>query len=308
MKCFSCELDLPIQTTNGYHEICAKKLFGVSWTPQIRFASDRIATEAQKLIGKMSISGVQPKLSVKLNKADKILEVVASGGSHILKPSPEQFVHLAENENMCMNLARELSIEIPPHGLLPLADGKLAYIVKRFDRSSVGEKPKLHVEDFAQILEKSDKYNGSIEQIGDAIKKFSTIPFIDTQKLFTRVLFNFLIGNGDAHLKNFSMIRYSQEGYKLSLAYDIVSSRLVMPNEADETALSINGKKNKITPNDFEALAKNLEIGDKQYSRILDMGRLLDNFFDDYLHKSFLPEELKWRFSDIFNKRYERLY
>lgn len=304
MNCLACERELQ-DSDGGYHRTCAQALFGSRVVPTITFAYADIPLEAQKLVGKMSISGVQPKLSVAVDRDNKRFVVAPVGGTHILKPTPEIFPFLSENENLCMNLARELLIETPPHGLVRMADDRLAYVVKRFDRDATGGK--IPVEDFAQLLAKTDKYDGSIEQIGKFVKKNSCMPFIDTQKLFVRALFFFLIGNGDAHLKNFSMVRHPA-GYRLADAYDIVSSRLVMPSESDDMALHINGRKNRFMKKDFEALAKYLEMTNKQRDRFLHMARGLEAKIGAYISSSFLPQAQHKAFASIVQERSAQLF
>ncbi len=305
MNCLSCELTLEEKSDTALHPRCARKLFGSSFVPKINFAYADIQQEAQKLIGKMSISGVQPKLSVAVNKKTGTLEVAPSGSTHILKPSPESFPFLSENENLCMNLAREMSIETPPHGLVKMSDGRLAYLVRRFDRGDKGEK--IHVEDFSQLLERSDKYNGSAEQIGKFLKRHSSVPFIDTQKLFVRLLFYFLIGNGDAHLKNFSMVQ-SASGNRLAPAYDIVSSRVVLPSESDEMALFVNGRKNRIDMRDFESLAEALEINGKRCGQLVGTAPVLDSKIRRSLANSFLPDKWRGKVELVFKERFKRLF
>lgn len=304
MNCLACEQELQ-ESNRPYHPKCAQTLFGSRVVPTIAFSYADVPLEAQKLVGKMSISGVQPKLSVAVGKDKKRLAVAPVGGTHILKPTPEIFPFLSENENLCMNLSREMQIETPPHGLVTMADDRRAYLVKRFDRDAKGGK--IPVEDFAQLLEKTDKYDGSIEQIGKFVKKNSCMPFIDTQKLFVRALFFFLIGNGDAHLKNFSMIR-RPAGYRLADAYDIVSSRLVMPSESDDMALTINGRKNRLMKKDFEALAKYLEITDKQRDRLWNIARGLEAKVGAYIRRSFLPRQQEDEFISIVQERHAQLF
>lgn len=285
----------------------SKNIFGVSWTPKLKFKYSEIAAEAQKLVGKMSISGVQPKLSMKLDRKERALVVAPSEGTYILKPSPEQWPGLAENEAFCMDLAAAFSIEVPPHTLLPLTDKKLVYIVKRFDRLETNRGLiKVPVEDFAQLLEATDKYSGSAEQIGKFIVQHSEIPFIDTQKLFIRLLFYFLIGNGDAHLKNFSMMRLVG-GYRLAPAYDIVSSRLAIPNESEEMAITINGKKNKLAKKDFDLLAERFEISPKAYNKILETFAGLKATLKDQTAHSSLDKPMQKRLIAIFEERSQRL-
>lgn len=285
----------------------SKNIFGVSWVPKLKFKYSEIPAEAQKLVGKMSISGVQPKLSMRLDKKERALVVAPSGGTYILKPSPEQWPNLAENEAFCMDLAGALSIEVPLHTLLPLADKKLVYIVRRFDRLETNEGLiKVPVEDFAQLLEAKDKYSGSAEQIGKFIVQHSDIPFIDTQKLFIRLMFYFLIGNGDAHLKNFSMVRLAN-GYRLAPAYDIVSSRLAIPNESEEMAITINSKKSKLAKKDFDSLAGHFEIGSKVYKKMIEKYVGLRAILKTQAARSSLDQPAQKRFITIFEERFERL-
>lgn len=302
MNCLSCEKAVDA-AGNLVHPACLRRLFGSPSIPRVDFAYADIPAEARKLIGKMSISGVQPKLSVAVKRG--VLEVTASGGTHILKPTPEVFPSLSENENLCMTLAREMGSETPPHGLVKMTDNRLAYIVRRFDRDKGGQK--IHVEDFAQLLEKTDKYDGSVEQIGKFLKAHSSTPFIDTQKLFSAILFCFLTGNGDAHLKNFAMIR-TPSGYQLSPVYDMVSSRLVMPSESDEMAIAMNGRRNRIDMRDFEALADYLEINDKQRRRIFESAQVLHSKIAALTARSFLPTGVKKEFLTLFEERFKRLF
>jgi len=233
-----------------------KKIFNSSKLPVIDFSLQDVALKAQKLAGKLSISGVQPKLSMKIDKKNNALISVAEGGEYILKPQTLIFLNVPENEQCCMDIAAEFKINVPPHCLLPLKDGGWAYIVKRFDRESG---VKIHQEDFLQILGAADKYKGSVEQIGCKLKEISTAPRYDTQLFFERVVFNFIIGNGDAHLKNYSIAYKDQEIIRLTPAYDIVCSKLLIPDE-ENSALSINGRKNKLERKDFDKLADYLNI------------------------------------------------
>ena len=236
-----------------------KELFGISELPKISFSLEDIPLKAQDMADeRLSISGVQPKLSLKLDKQLKELVIAPTDGEYIFKPQTAAFPHIPENENCCMDIAQTFGIEVPPHCLLTLKDGTLGYIVKRFDRQ--GEE-KIHQEDFYQILEKTDKYLGSLEQIGKRLKEISAVPGLDIHLFFERVVLNFLLGNGDAHFKNFS-VSHRSDGIRLSPAYDIVSSKLVIPKEED-SALTLNGKKNNITRNDFNTFAEHLKIPEK---------------------------------------------
>jgi serine/threonine-protein kinase HipA len=232
-----------------------KDMFNTADLPKIEFGLQDVSQKAQQTTGKLSISGVQPKLSMQLDKKNNTLISVFKGGEYILKPQTIAFANVPENEQCCMDIAAGFGIDIPPHCLLPLKDNSLAYIVKRFDRE-LGVK--IHQEDFSQILG-IDKYDGSVEKIGRTLKEISTASAYDVQLFFERVVLNFIIGNGDAHLKNYSIAHKDQETIRLTPAYDIVCSKLVIQNEED-SALSINGRRNGLKREDFDKLADYLNI------------------------------------------------
>jgi serine/threonine-protein kinase HipA len=248
-----------------YHSACLRHLFGTPALPSVELTHSGVLAKAQDMAGRMSISGVQPKLS--MSRQGSKLIPVTTGGQFILKPQTERFPSLPQNENLCMMIAGLLEITVPPHGLIDLRDGSPAYLVRRFDRTRDGGK--LRCEDFAQILGEDDKYSGSMERIGKKILELSGVPGLDAQLFFERVLLNFLLGNGDAHLKNFSMLESDDGGLRLSPAYDIVCSKAVIPNELD-CALTLNGKHNKIGRGDFEQLAGVLKIPSKVVDSIFE--------------------------------------
>lgn len=282
------------------HSSCIRNLFGVDFIPRVDLSLAEISLKAQEMVGKLSISGVQAKLSVKLNNETRALEVTAKGGEYILKPQTATFPDIPQNENLCMNIASNLGIEVPPHILIKLKDGSFAYVVKRFDRIK-GEK--LHQEDFAQILKAREKYEGSFERIAETLRRISDVPGLDLQFLFERILLNFIIGNGDAHLKNFSVVYKPDGSVRLSPAYDIVSSKLVIPSEED-TALSINGKKNKIRRSDFDEFSDKLEINTIEiFNNFLGSVNLIHDFIKD----SCLDEKDKHKLTEIVNERVFRL-
>lgn len=276
-----------------------KSLFGLTAEPTIPLSLQEIPLQAQAMVGKMSISGVQPKLSLRLNKAKRALMPVADGGEYILKPQVQQFPHVPENESCCMDIAATLDIDVPPHCLLPLTDGTLAYVVKRFDRA--GEK-KIHQENFYQILEKKDKYAGSLEEIGKKLKEISAVPGLDVQLFFERVVLSFLIGNGDGHFQNYS-ISYTDHGIRLAPAYDLVCTKLVIPGEED-SALTLHGKRNNLTRNDVDALADHLEIPPRvRYQKFV--GTL--SRMEQLVKVSRLPNDFRERFLEIVRLRHHRL-
>ena len=306
-KCLLCQTRLSdADLYHGYHPKCSRRLFGTPKPPEVPFQSTDIVSEARKMVGKMSISGVQPKLSVIPERTSHALKVVERGGLYILKPPSASFESLPENENLCMLIAGVCGMEVPAHGLIPLKDNKLAYVVKRFDRQEDGSKRQQ--EDFQQLLETNDKYSGSYERMANFIKKHSAVPGLDLVGLFERAILFFVLGNGDAHLKNFSLLRKEQVGYGLSPVYDIVNSRLVLPGEREEMCLSLNGKKNKITNGDFITLAQHLGLLRKQVDNAMARLHDLQPTIEDLIGESFLPEPLRTKFLEIFRERAGRLF
>ncbi len=275
-------------------------MFGGRKGPIVRLSLPEISLKAQDMVGKLSISGVQPKISVKFDKKSGELVPVSKEGEYILKPQPQTFPHLPENEQCCMDIAEVLGIDVPEHCLLPLSDGTLVYVVKRFDRQGT---EKVHQEDFSQILGK-DKYDSSVEQIGHKLKEISSVPGLDGQLFFERVVLNFLIGNADAHLKNYSVSYGQKMKIRLSPAYDIVSSRLAIPGELEESALTVNGKKNRLAREDFETLARYLKVpvGVRYDKFIKKQGQI-----KDLISSSDLTVQEQKDFISIVKERYRRM-
>lgn len=277
-----------------------KELFGASSLPIIEFGLRDVSQKAQQSTGKLSISGVQPKLSMKLDKKTNSLISVAEGGEYILKPQTAAFPNMPENEQCCMDMAAVFKINVPPHCILPLKDKSLAYIVKRFDRMA-GRK--IHQEDFSQILESRDKYTGSAEQIGRKLAEISTAPGYDTQLFFERVVFNFIIGNGDAHLKNYSVAYEDKDSVRLTPAYDIVCSKLVIQNEED-SALTVNGRKNSLKREDFDKLADYLKVPVKIRYEKFENGLIL---MGPAIKSSRIKKKAQRQFVNIIKERLSRL-
>lgn len=276
-----------------------KEMFHSSTWPSIDFGLVDIPQQAQRLVGKFSISGVQPKLSVKLDKKQNMLVVIDAGGEYILKPQ-QTFLRIPENEQCCMDLAQELGIEVPLHCLLPLKDKSLAYVVKRFDRDKGA---KIQQEDFVQILGAHDKYTGLVEQIGRKLREISSAPGYDVQLFFDRVVLNFILGNGDAHLKNYAIL-HKEGGIRLAPAYDIVCSRLVILNE-DESAISIQGKKNRLLREDFDRLAEYFNVPVKvRYERFEKKFSLMR----EIIISSQMSDADQVRFLDMIKERLDRLH
>jgi serine/threonine-protein kinase HipA len=192
----------------------------------------------------MSIQGVQPKLSARLNVAVGTFDIVDSEGEYILKPQSD-FPQVPENEDLTMRLAASVGVEIPLHGLLCSQDDSLTYFIKRFDRTGHG---KIAVEDFAQLSGKTreTKYDSSMEQVARIIEAHCTFPVVEKVKLFRLTLFNYLVGNEDMHLKNFSLIRRDGK-IELSPAYDLVNTTIALRGVQEEIALPIDGRKRNLS-------------------------------------------------------------
>jgi serine/threonine-protein kinase HipA len=293
---------LPIEGDAAFHTACARALFGNTSVPTISMTLDDVATEAHRMAGRMSISGVQPKLSV--TRRGKRLVAVESEGRYILKPQTQSFRHLPENENLSMNMAAQLGIEVPPHGLFPLKDASWSYVIRRFDRMLGGEKRRC--EDFAQILGK-EKYSGSHEQLGKRLREISEFPGLDAQLFYERVLFSYLIGNGDAHLKNYSILETDAGRLRLSPAYDMVCSRLLIPRE-DDCALTINGKHNKVRRRDFGLLAETLRIPEKAQADIMARLEAIRAIAGRDVPDSYLPPDDQAQMLQIIENRWSMIY
>lgn len=305
--CLCC--GLKISDGSFYHGICLEKLFGTKKLPSINFASTGLLSEINKNIGKMSISGAQIKTSVKLNREKNIIEIVSSGGTHILKPEPGDYPELPHNENLCMNLAEAAGMEVPPHGLFYLADKKLCYIVKRFDRDDKGNK--IHVEDMAQLmsLPPDSKYEASLEKVGKIILTYSRRPYLDLAYFIERIILCFLTGNGDMHLKNWSLISNpasGHTGYELSPCYDLVCSKIYLPDE-DQSALTLNGKRNRILTEDLYALSEYLQMDKRSWENALIRMKELKDVFLGLVESAFYFKQ-RDKFKEIFTGNYENLF
>ncbi len=270
-------------------------------------AADQIF-EAAARAPKMSIQGVQPKLSAGLNTRKNGFELVDTGGRYILKPQNPQYRHLPENEDLSMRLAAAAGIPVPLHGLVYSKDGSMTYFIRRFDRAG---KKKLAVEDFAQLLglSRDTKYDASMEKVAQVIERYCTFPAVEKIKLFKLTLVNFLIGNEDMHVKNFSLL--TREGkVELTPAYDILNTTIVLPEEKEEIALPIKGKKRKLDPEilvEYFGRAR-LGLNRKIVSSLLNELEGVASEWDRLISVSFLPDEMKQNYRLLLETRRQRLF
>lgn len=309
----------------GFCPRCKKELFGGKNVSSIlNFSRPQFNELKLERSQKLSISGVQIKHSLKLENSELIM--TEKGGEYILKPIPSgSFQYLNQtpaNEHVTMQIASQVfKIETAKNTLIKFSDGELAYIVKRFDLKPDGTK--YLQEDFAQIAQKTEensgtnyKYDFSYEEIAGLMKKIVAAYPVEVEKYFRLVLFNYLICNGDAHLKNFSLYRNDEFGdYLLTPAYDLLNTSIHVPNESD-TALELfkDGfmaesykAGSKSTTDDFFEFGKRIGMRDsrventlKEFSEKYDRIKLL-------IEKSYLNDEMKSLYLTNVQNRMERI-
>jgi len=311
-KCLGCynsiEKNEPL-----YHQKCSVALFETKTPPQLEYSFNDIESLAVEEINRhITIPGVQPKLSLgkEGRGRDQRLTITNLWGTYVFKPPVSDYSQLPENEDLTMHLARVCNIQTAKHGLIPLQSGELAYISKRFDRVGYkGRITKLHMEDLCQLTETAavDKYRLSTEKMAKVIQKYSTYKGSDSLRFFEVLLFCFLTGNADMHLKNFSL--YSSEGViTLSPAYDLVNTKILIKEDNEELALPISGKKSKFKRVHFEDFAKDiLGIDEKVVGSTIDglLGKA--DAMKEMTKKSFLNEENKKNYGDLLGRHSDRI-
>lgn len=315
MRCLYCYKPLE-EGAGDFHAACARKMFGTATAPELPYSEAQMDELAKNVIkSQVAVTGVQPKLSLDVERTPRTANhdpgrrftIVGLWGSYILKPPTKYFPALPEVEDLTMHLAEAAGITTVPHSLIRLESGTLAYITRRIDRE---KKKKLHMEDMCQLTERltEDKYKGSYEQIVKAIVRYAANPGLDVIDFCGQVVFSFLTGNADMHLKNFSLISRPGLGYALSPAYDMVASTLLMADDTEELALTLNGKKRKLQRKDFDSLFAATGIVDKRSadSVFANMAAAMPAW-QQLIEISFLPAELKAAYASLLNERAQRL-
>ncbi|WP_131781203.1 HipA domain-containing protein [Legionella gresilensis] len=274
----------------------------------LALSADEQRKEALDRVGKMSIQGVQKKLSAQLRVKAECFELVDQNGHYILKPQSDLYPELPENEAITMSLAKTINLEVPIHGLIYSKDKSMTYFIKRFDR--IGRNKKLALEDFAQLSgeDRHTKYNSSMERVITVIERFCTFPKIEFVKFFKLTLFNFLVGNEDMHLKNFSLITKDNK-ISLSPAYDLLNSTIAQRNAKEEIALLIRGKKNNLTKHDFfDYLAiERLGLNQKIIDAIIQEFLQAIPKWQELITISFLSQEMQEKYLHLLKERCNRL-
>lgn len=310
-NCLFCYQPL-INIEQDFHASCSKKIFGQPTPPVLPYSEEDLEPLANKVIqSQTAVTGVQAKLSLHITGSNKEgterrFTIVGLWGGYILKPPTDLYPQLPEVEDITMHLAQLAKIKTAPHSLIRLKSGNLAYITKRIDRTKKG---KLSMEDMCQLTERltEDKYQGSYEQIGKAIQKYSATPGLDVVNFFEMVLFSFLTGNADMHLKNFSLLEQPTLGMTLSPAYDLVNTALVNPADEEELALNLNGRKRKIKKLDFIAAMNTLKVEEKQQQNIFKkMANAMPKWIEQ-IDLSFMTEDFKEKYKAIIHERMNRI-
>jgi len=293
-----------------YHPHCAKRYFGTTSVPGFPYRHTEIKELAKEVVrSQTAVTGVQAKLSMDIEKLqhESRFTIVGLWGRFILKPQTELYPYLPELEDLTMHLAEVAKIQVVPHTLVRFADGQLCYLTRRVDRTTKGAK--LPMEDMCQLSEKltENKYRGSHEQIAKLILHYSSAPKLDLERFWEIVLFSWITGNSDMHLKNFSIYSPIPDNYQLAPAYDLLNTLLVMPSDTEELALTLNARKKKIKLQDFRSAMMNSGLDEKVIQNMLKKFHSAEKQWYDWIERSFLPLEMKNGFIAMIKERLSRL-
>jgi serine/threonine-protein kinase HipA len=308
-KCLYCYE--PLHEDGDFHKKCSLEFFRTPIPPKIPYSIEQMADLGINIVEQsVAVPGVQAKLSMSLTKETKenpgtrLTVVGALGGNYILKPPSKKFPEMPQNEHVTMRIAEAYNIKVVPSSLIRLASGELSYITKRVDRTGNGEK--IHMLDMFQVTEAFDKYKSSMEKVGKALHSYSENTLLDKIFYFELSLFCFLTGNNDMHLKNFSMIK-SNIGWGLAPAYDLLNVSILLPEDKEELALTLEGKKKKLKKENFINLGKGLDLTDKQIENAFKrMAKNKPNALE-WINKSFLSVEMQTAYKEILETRYTQL-
>ena len=300
-----CTITYAPSSDNRYSDIGLRLLSPELKTlKDLEYTAEEQRIEAYNRASKMSIQGVQPKLSAKLSISEGKFKIIDKGGKYILKPQHHLYPEMPENEDLTMRLANEIGLDVPIHGLIWSKDDTLTYFIKRFDRK--GHNDKVPLEDFAQLagLSRDTKYDYSMEKVVNLINKYCTFPSIEKLTLFKLVIFNYLVGNEDMHLKNFSII--TEDGkVTLSPCYDLVNSTIEYKKQEEEIALPLKGKKKHLARNilvDYFGLER-CELTVRSIEKVLETISLSVPKWKELIDISFLSKEMKSKYLELLEAR-----
>lgn len=302
----------PLDNEGDFHRKCSKLFFGTSEPPELVYTIDEMGELAKNVVERsVTVPGVQPKLSMSVvtdkrgKPENRLTAVGVLGGNYIFKPPSQYFREMPANEHVTMRIAKAFGINVVESSLIRLKSGEYSYITKRIDRTKEGKK--IHMIDMFQITESFDKYRSSMEKIGKALDDYSDNTLLDQLYLFELTIFSYLTGNNDMHLKNFSMIR-TTSGWILSPAYDLLNVHILNPEDKEELALTLGGKKRKLTRAYFERFGQGLGLTATQINRVFKRFDKNKPKAIEWIENSFLSDEMKKAYIDLLNGRYMKLY
>ena len=310
MNCLCCGKPLKTDEPSGWHKACVKRFFGTSVIPELEIDNSALEHLAIETAGKgLTIPGVQKKLSLHLMSEERKprLTLVNYPTGFILKPQVEDFRALPEAEHLVMSMADAAGISTVPHALVRGGEN-LAYITRRIDRVFGKDSVEmLAMEDFCQLDLRltQDKYRGSYERCAKVIERYSSRSGLDLSELFYRLIFCFITGNSDMHLKNFSLIETAERSgkYVLSPAYDLLPVNVIMPEDIEQTALALNGKKQNIRRRDFLVFADECGITRQSAEKMMRKLLSMKPKFLVMCGESLLPEDMKSQFAGLIEER-----
>lgn len=310
MNCLYCYKPLG-EGGIDFHKACARKIFDSASMPILPYTRANIKDLAKEIVtSSTTVPGVQAKLSLELarrhNGEPQRFTIVGLWGRFILKPQTDRFACLPENEDLTMHMAEAAGIKTVPHSLIRFADGELCYITRRVDRTRTGGK--IAMEDMCQLSERltEDKYKGSYERISKLIRRYSAAPLLDIVNFWEIVLFSWLTGNADMHLKNFSLYR-PVDRYMLAPAYDLLSTALAIAEDEEELALTLNGKKKRIKREDFEKAMLDSGMDEKSIENLFSRFAKAIPKWHSLIDASFLPPDLRTAYHAKINTMGKRM-
>ena len=307
-RCLYCYKELG-EGHKDFHPNCARKFFGTADAPLLEYRREDLdALAAQVIQAQTSLTGVQPKLSLNLLKHEgsNRLTIVGLWGDFIFKPQTDTYPELPENEDLTMHMAEVARIKVVPHSLIRLADSTLGYITHRIDRTKKGEK--IDMEDLCQLtLHPTEyKYKSSCEQIAKTIAAYSSMPKLDLVNFMQVLLFSFITGNNDMHLKNFSLYR-PKKLYQLTPAYDLLNVAIVNPKDKEELALTLNGKKSHLKLSDFLKASATMGIEENVTMQLIASMKNALPAWTELINNSFLSKDMKEAYLELIDKRIKAL-
>lgn len=311
-----------------YSPTCLKRLFnGRKVSPVLKYThpSENEESAAQFLENKkrISISGVQEKISLILDKNKLRLSEEGEQGTYILKPIPRDLKktgQLPANEHLTMQIARQVyGLNTAENALVFFNNGDPAYITKRFD--VLDNFTKRGQEDFASLTKKTEetvgksyKYTGSYEELAELVAKYTAAYKVEQEKIFSIIVFNYLFSNGDAHLKNFSLIETGDKDYVLSPAYDLINTRIhvadtdfaldLFKDDYESDAFKIQGY---ACFGDFEELSRRFEIGEMRFTKIMKQFMNKQKNVYTLINNSYLDENTKNEYKAHYEERLTRI-